>query len=189
MSARKISSIVREESAAAAVEFAIVLPLMLVLFAGFVEFGDMLLQQIYLEKAVRDSGRYLSQWSGDPTCTAGNDSSGTPCAGSPGTICSSGNPSTVAAAATNLVLYNSLCSATTPLISNLASSDVVITEPTSAISATVGKASENCTVPLYNVAITLPYNDPVGLLGFLNISSVTLTASHTERQAAQCSWS
>lgn len=184
MSVRKVSSFIHEDSAAAAVEFAIVLPLLLVLFAGFVEFGDMLLQQIYLEKAARDAGRYLSQWSGDPTCTTS-----TGCAGSPGTICSSGNPSTVATAATNLVLYNSLCSATTPLIANLTASDVVITEPTSSIAATVGKASENCTLPLYNVAITLPYNDPVGLLGFLNISSVTLTATHTERQAAQCSWS
>lgn len=53
--------ILRSESGAAGLEFALVMPFLLVLLAGFAEFGRMILHKHHLEAGMRAAGRHLAR--------------------------------------------------------------------------------------------------------------------------------
>ena len=176
----------RSESGAAAVEFAIVAPLLVLLFAGFMEFGSLLFQQQQLEKSVRDAARYLSYYSSS-TWTS-----------SPGTFsCSTGtDPSSYLVAAENMVLYGSTCSGSSPIITGMTAAactgttspwvcgQVTITSSSTSVTAPAGSTtgtSCSMTIPTVTVSVSTPYSDVIGLLSLLGMSSFTLSTTHEER--------
>jgi len=176
----------RSESGAAALEFAIVAPLLVLLFAGFMEFGSLLFQQQQLEKSVRDAARYLSYYSSS-TWTS-----------SPGTFsCSTGSdPSSYLVAAENMVLYGSTCPDSSPIVTGMTSAactgsqspwvcgQVTITSGSTTVTAPAGSTSgTSCsmTIPTVTISVSTPYSDVVGLLSLLSMSNFTLATSHEER--------
>lgn len=170
------------ESGAAAVEFAIVSPLLVLLFAGFMEFGNLLYQQQQLEKSVRDAARYLSYYSSTTWTTT-----------SPGTLsCSPGpDPGTYEAAAQNLILYASLCPGTSPIVTGMTTSDITITPGSTNVTASGGNCSSNnscnsctMTIPTVTVSVQISYSDIIGMLSLLGISNFTLSTTHNERVLA-----
>jgi Flp pilus assembly protein TadG len=182
-------SLWRSESGAAAVEFAITLPLLVLLFAGFMEFANLIYQQQQLEKSVRDAARYLSYYSNS------NWNS------SPGTLsCSTGSdPSTYLDAAENMVLYGSSCPSSSPIITGMTSvacsgstspwvcGQVTITSGSTSVTAPEGSTTgTSCTmtIPTVTVSVSTPYSDVIGLLSLLGMSNFTLTTSHEERVLA-----
>lgn len=100
----------------AMVEFAIVLPLLLMLLFGITELGRALYQQNSLYKAVESGARYLARvnnvlaFDGDGNCTtAGPDW-----------------PDSVSlTAATNLIIYGNTTGSGSPLLPNLDDSDAI----------------------------------------------------------------
>lgn len=163
------------EKGAAAVEFAITAPVLVIMFAGFMEFANLLYQQQQLEKSVRDAARYLSYYS-SATWTS-----------SPGTICSSGSPTTYEQAAENLILYASPCTGSNPIVNGMTASQITITSGTATVTAPQGTTSgSSCSmsIPTVTVSVSTPYSDVIGLLSLLGMSNFTLTTSHVERVLA-----
>lgn len=180
-----LKQVCHTESGAAAVEFAIAAPLLVLLFAGFMEFANLLYQQQQLEKSVRDAARYLSYYS------SSNWGS------SPGTLsCSGSNPSTYADAAENMVLYGSTCPGSNPIVTGMTSvacsagptttvcGQVTITSGSTSVTAPQGTTSGgscSMTIPTVTVSVSTPYSDVIGLLSLLGMSNFTLATSHEER--------
>jgi len=174
----------QSESGAAAMEFAIVLPLLVLLFAGFMEFANLLYQQQQLEKSARDAARYLSYYDQ-------NSSDGTnymPWATtSAGAVCGSGTAPTVLQAAENLILYASLCSGSSPIVTGMTASQITITSGSTSVTASQGSTggtSCSMTIPTVTVSVSTPYSDVIGLLSLLGMSGLTLSTSHEERVLA-----
>ena len=92
----------------AAVEFGIMLPILITLIFGIAEFGRVLYQYNGLVKGVRDGARLLSLYS--PTAS---------------------NYTTYETQAKRLVVYGNIAGTGDPLVTGLAMSDVVITQPIS----------------------------------------------------------
>lgn len=162
----------RSDSGAAALEFAITAPLLVLMFAGFMEFANLLYQQQQLEKSVRDAARYLSYYS---SATWTN---------SPGAICSSGNPSSYQQAAQNLILYASPCTGSNTVVTGMTASQITITPGSSSVTAPQGTTTgSSCTmtIPTVTVTVSTPYSDVIGLLSLLGMSNFTLTTTHEER--------
>lgn len=160
------------ESGAAAIEFAITAPLLVLLFAGFMELASLLYQQQQLEKSVRDAARYLSYYS-SATWTS-----------SPGAICSSGNPSSYEVAAENLILYASPCTGSSPIVTGMTASQITITPGSTSVTAPTGSTSGNScsmTISTVTVSVQTPYSDVIGLLSLIGMSNLTLSTSHEER--------
>lgn len=59
---------VKKSTGAAMIEFAIILPLLLLIIFGVLELGIILIQDNTLNKSVRESSRYLSSYWGLPGC-------------------------------------------------------------------------------------------------------------------------
>jgi len=181
-----LKNIWRAETGAAAVEFAIVSPLLMLLFVGFMEYANLLYDQQQLEKSTRDAARYLSYYdqnSGDSGYSPWSTTSA-------GAVCGS-STLTVEQAAENLVLYASLCTGSSPIVAGMTSNDITITPGSTSVTASAGTCSSNnscssctMTIPTVTVSVQTPYSDIIGLLSFLGISSVTLAATHEERVLA-----
>lgn len=181
----RLKTALHSDSGAAAVEFAITAPLLVLIFAGFMEFANLLYQQQQLEKSVRDAARYLSYYSSS-TWTS-----------SPGTLsCSGTNPKTYADAAENMVLYGSMCPSSNPIVTGMTSvacsagttttvcGQVTITSGSTSVTAPQGTTSGgscSMTIPTVTVSVSTPYSDVIGLLSLLGMSNLTLTTSHEER--------
>jgi Flp pilus assembly protein TadG len=160
------------ESGVAAVEFAISAPLLVLLFVGFTEFSNLLYQQQQLEKSVRDAARYLSYYSSSTWTSP------------PGTICTSGNPTSYEQAAENLILYASPCAGLSPIVTGMTSNQITITSGSTTVTAPTGGASDSScimTIPTVTVSAETPYSDVIGLLPLLGLNNLTLSTSHEER--------
>lgn len=148
----------------AMVEFAIVLPLMIMLLFGITELGRALYQQNSLDKAVNTGARYISRLNGIVSVDLNNQ-----CAQSSGWT-------TGETRAKELVAYGE---GTTPLLPNLDPSKVTVTYNTRTINAADGPE----TLCVIRVTATVPF---VGLFGdtlipFTNIGSINLHAETEER--------
>lgn len=167
---RWLKQLAKTENGSAAVEFAILLPLLIALTAGCIEFGKALWEQQLLEKGARDAARFASRY---PDLTA-----------SPGTICpsnSSANVATVTDVAQNLVLYADPCGSGTPLISNMTPNEISITSTTFDTNTT-----PDVTGPLVTVTISVPYAQ-IGLLGLLGLTPPTLSTTYEQRECGTAS--
>ncbi|HYD29532.1 MAG TPA: TadE/TadG family type IV pilus assembly protein [Azospirillaceae bacterium] len=137
------------------VEFTLLLPLLLWLLGGFVEFGRILHHHQVIEKQMRATARYLARV---PDITAATPQ------------------------ARNLALYGSLNAGTIPLISYWTDPDkVVIVGPTDVTVVTNPTTSASFTVQKIVVETAVDYQD-IGLLRLLRLPTniITLRARHEE---------
>lgn len=174
----------RSTRGAALVEMSIILPVLLILFTGFVEFGRALHHNHVIDKSARDAARFLAR---QPTSGAfETDCSVDPPAGS------------ALEQAKHLAIYGSTADTGEPLISYWedGSGDpryatVCVEGPDDTTAVTLTVDGETFTVRVVRVNIELAYDD-AGLLGFLDavVPGATLTgflmgASHEERHIGE----
>lgn len=146
----------------AAVEFGLVLPLLMLIFGGIVEFGRMVQHHHAVEKSVYAAARYLARQS-DTGQTSG--------------ACSAADGSGAALVARNLVLYGKPTGGT-PLLSYWNDPNGVCIE--GPISQTVTDGGGNSfTVDKVRVTATVTYQD-LGLLGFVGLDNIQMVARHEE---------
>jgi Flp pilus assembly protein TadG len=153
----------RRQRGAAMVEFAIVLPLLLVIFFGLVETGRALILQHQLLRQTEAAARYLGRaYQGlNADCSIGPNWS---------------SASDVAAA---LLVYGSEAAGSTPLIADMESDDV----DTAAEQRTVPGFGNACVVTVTaSVAYPSIFGDTIPLLG---IAQPTLQARSEERYVGE----
>lgn len=160
-------------SGTAAVEFAIILPLLLVSLFGMTDIGRVLVDFHAASKSVRDATRYLSRVG--LTCTAGTSS---------GPLANYIDSAADETAAINLAMTGSIDSPT-------ATSDYLLGywTTTSTIATTVncvvngsqyaGVYAGDPTVPVITMIANIPFNFLWGSM-FVGSAGVTLTIRHSE---------
>jgi len=169
---RVMGRLVRNSGGAAAVEMALVTPLLLVILFGCVELGNYFMNEHTLVKAVRDGARFAARQS---------FTNYTSCSGAPG--------GTVVADTRNVVMngYLSGGSAITP---NVASSDITLTVSCSSkvdgqdmlgiyrsrFGGTCNGAAANGCAQVVTVNATVPYRSVLGSFGFSGLG-MSLNAS------------
>lgn len=169
---REIRFIGRDIRGSAAVELALVIPLLLIIMFGSVELGNYFMNEHNLSIAVRDGARFAARQS---------FTNYTACSGSPG--------GTVVADTRHVVMdgYLSTGSITTP---NIASTDITLA--VSCVASTDGQnmlgiyrsrfgttcngSSANGCAQVIEVDATVPYRSILGSLGFSGIG-LNLTAA------------
>ena len=185
---RSLRSLVRDSDGTALVEGAIVLPVLMTLLLGVYEFSFYFYQQQLITTGVRDAARYLARF--DLTaCSASSTMSTANC---PVQMTTDGGSTYtyVVTDAKNIVVYGSASSSGSPRVTGLT---------TAAISASLADdANSGATTPcgtspcnggttsgtsyVQVVTVTATFSDPtLGFLGFLGLSTPTITVSHSER--------
>ena len=142
---RKISSFKRDERGLQLVELAIVLPVLVLLFAAAAEFGRYFYEYTTLAKGTRVAVRYLATTITNGDCDA---------------------------AAKNLVVYGNFAGTGSPIVTGLATSNVEITRRDDSIPPnlmTGGGIPNTVTIKIINYQHTPPFD-----LGGLTRSSTTL---------------
>lgn len=147
---------------AAAVEAALMMPLLFSMALGTFEFGRALQHHHVLNKGVRDATRYLTQV--DATC---------PAASATGSI----DDSADIAAARNLAMTGYV-SGGTPLLSYW-TDPTTITVTVTCLDNTAGSLRGEPWLPVIRVAANVGYAD-AGFLGLFGFSPITLAATHEE---------
>jgi Flp pilus assembly protein TadG len=146
------------------VEFTLVVPLLVILTLGLVEFGRALMHYHVVEKSMRDAARYLARV--EATCPSG--------AGSGSLV-----DATDETEAKNLALYGfTVPGGETPLLpywTNPATVTVNIQCTDNSGGALRGPAY----IPIVRVSAAVPYQD-LGMLAMLGFGSVTFSVSHEE---------
>ncbi len=156
------------QAGVAMVEFAIILPLMIMLLFGITELGRALYQQNTLDKAVNTGARYLARMDGLVQITEDNCTPLTQ---------AEWDASTAVERAKELVAYGS---GTTPLLPSLDETDVTIPLPEQRL---VNKNDGSVNICVIEVSARVPF---VGYFGeivvpFANLGSITLNAKTEER--------
>lgn len=150
----------KEKSGTALVEFSLLLPLLVSIFAGIVEFGNILQQYHVANKGVKSAARYMARVAGDGSCPIGN-----------GWTTNEGD-------AKYLAQHGSF-EATEPfLLSNWQNANQ-ITITVTCIDNISGGFRGNEQIPTVTVSTSFDYAD-IGLLSFLPGNGVTITATHEQ---------
>jgi Flp pilus assembly protein TadG len=113
---RKLRAFPKCERGTQMIEFAFLLPFLILLFAGAIEMGRMFYTYTTLQKSTGAGARYLSNV---PVNSDGTFKTG------PANLCGS----TDADAARSLIVYGRLTGTATPIVSNLSCGNVQITGP------------------------------------------------------------
>lgn len=149
---RSIKSALHEESGAALVEGAIILPVFLALVGGVYEFSFFIYQEQLVTVGVRDAARYLALTS-DPTNNVNQ------------------------ADAKNLAVTGSI-EGGTPRVTGWSPLDVSVAVAT--VNNSAGTYAGGSTIEL--VTVSTSFVDPtLGFLGLLGLSAPTASISHQER--------
>ncbi len=145
------------------IELAVVLPVLLTIGLGIMEFGNMIYRQHLIVNGVRDAARYAS--------------------GRPYDAANTAQTTNISTAAANIAATGTI-SGGTNRISWWAPGAVSVTYTTVANGPT-SCGSSRCYRPIRDVAIvtvsTSVAYQPLGFLGYLEQNAITLTASHQER--------
>jgi hypothetical protein len=149
----------RSGSGAAGVEFALVLPLLVILAFGAVEMGRMLWHHEIITKSVRNGVRYLTRV--PVTCTA---------VGSGGTFSSADTD-----AAINLVKTGTTASGT-PILEayDSATFDIEV----DCVDAAAAGLSGGTYMPIVRMTAEVPYSD--FFIGMIGLDDATFTVTHEE---------
>lgn len=143
---------VRRQRGVAMIEFAIALPVLLLLMLATAEFGRMLSQYNTLTKAVRDGVRYAAS---------------TAEAGSTGIVAIT---PAIATAVANLVATGNVAGSGTPILPGLTAADVTVTD---AGNGYVSVSATYAYEPLLGATLpTFGFGNPVSLTLSLNAASV-----------------
>jgi Flp pilus assembly protein TadG len=147
---------------AALLELTVVLPVVMAIGFGAIEFGNLIYKDHLLWNGVRDGARYLSGLPYDPSA---NDTN-----------------------AKNIVVTGDISGGTARVTGWTASQVDILytTAPNGPTSCTIGGVPQQCyrgADPIYIVKVSTSYPyQSVGFMGFLGFgSTTTLTASHQER--------
>lgn len=163
---RRLRTFFRDEVGGPLAEFALVVPFLLLLVFGMVEFGRLIYLQNTLTKSVQDAARYAARHSGSISGSSCNVTTGTDWA-------------TVETNAQQVATYGRVGGAT-PVISGLTPSDFALTYEAGTNGSAIDSPNSNCaanTVPVIVVTGTL--NNLPLIYGFLG-ASVNLSAEHRE---------
>ena len=154
-----IMRLLRDCTAAAAAEMALVVPLLITLMFGSFELGNYFWDNHIVTKAVRDGARYASRQSFDNfNCTAGTVSGA------------------VETNTRNLTRTDQIASGGTSRLALWTQANSVTVTMRPDTSGTYGAFYEGMScVPVVNVSATVPYRSLFGVLGF-NATGLTITA-------------
>jgi Flp pilus assembly protein TadG len=152
----------REDSGAALVESAIILPLMITLSAGVYEFSNAIYTRLLLEAGVADGARYLAR------C-----------------IHLAGDEAACETAAENLAVTGSVTSGGTARVSGWTTTDVSISYTTFPITVDSSTGLQTYRSPSADVDVAQVSTDysyaGTGLLSVLGFGPLTLSVAHQER--------
>jgi Flp pilus assembly protein TadG len=159
----KLNRLRKDNSGLSVIELAVVLPVVMTIGLGVMEFGNLIYRQHLIINGVRDAARYAS--------------------GRPYDAANATQTATITSAAQNIATTGAVSSGTNR-ISWWGSGTVSVTYTTIANGAT-SCGSTRCyrpigDVPVVTVSTSVAYQ-PLGFLGFLGLNAITLTASHQER--------
>lgn len=157
---RSIASLWRDGEGSALVEAAVVMPVLVPLIFGVLEFSWYFHKQQLVESGVRDAARYLARTALDTTPPTD------PC-----------SQATFVANAKNIAVYGTT-TAGTARVPDWTVASVTITCPSFDNSAAtyLGPAT------IYRVTVSTTFVDPaLGFFGMLGLTTPSLSASHTER--------
>jgi Flp pilus assembly protein TadG len=169
----------RDRSANAAVEMALVLPFLLVLMFGSIDLGNFFLSEHALDKAVRDAARYAARL---PVINT-DGTTNYDCSSNPGTVATAaqtniqqvarfGDPTGTGTA--RLPAWTSNAMATVTLSCDSSSTDTFVN------SGVYAGFPNSGAVPVVTVSATVPYNTLFGLAG---LATATLNLN-AQSQAA-----
>lgn len=161
------------EQGVAMVEFAIILPLLLMIFLGVAEFGRALLFKHRLSSAVESGARYAARATGavnTSDCSASATSKWTD----------------MVAATQQLVTYGGMAAVPPPLVPGLDEGDVTVTVSPRTVAELVA-LGETRPVCVITVGVTVPYPGIFGaeLIPLLNIAQPQLGATSEERYVGE----
>ncbi len=159
----RLKRLQNDDSGMSIIELAVVLPVLLTIGLGAMEFGNMIYRQHLIVNGVRDAARYASGRAYD--------------------VANTSQTAAVTTATQNIATTGTLTGGTNR-ISWWAPGTVTVTYATIANGAT-SCGSTRCyrpigDVPVVTVSTSVAYQ-PLGYLGYLGRGSITLTASHQER--------
>ncbi len=159
----------QREAGVAMVEFAIILPLLLMLLFGITELGRGLYQLNTLDKAVNTGARYLARMEGVAEIDVVTGNCTTPL--------TNWETAQAVVRAKELVAYGN---DTNPLLPGLDETDVTIPPP---IQRTVNKYDGSENICVIEVSASVPFNSMFGggVVPFTTIGSFTLNARTEER--------
>ena len=152
----------RERNGVALVEMSIMAPLLISLALGIVEFGRALQHHHVINKAMRDSARYLARVPVD--CPSGS---------STGSVTDAND----IAKAKNLALNGAPTGGTAKI--SYWSNPATITVRVDCFDNTAGVYRGRAGIPLITVSATVPYQD-LGLLAVLGLSARTFSVGHQQ---------
>lgn len=165
----RLRAFTREDDGAAMAETIIITPVIVVLLAGILEFGAILINKFEMELGLRDAARYLSRCQDIVTGTATYG-------------CSE-------AIAQNIAVYGSptVPSPARPRVLGWQPSDVLIDSPSpktvsNPVDPGTGQALYNGPDDIYVVRVSTTLNYAGGpLLGLIGVASIPMSAYHEER--------
>jgi|GEM_PF-2759723 len=159
--ARKLRKIRQASGGSALIEMGLLLPVLVSLMAGMVEFGRALQQFHIADKGVKNAARYLARVAGDGTC--------------PPTSTSWSNHVVLAK---RVAQRGSFDPGSPYSLSNWqTASDVSVN--VACVDNSAGDFRGPALIPIVTVTTSFSYND-IGILSVLQVPSITISASHQE---------
>lgn len=154
----------RDERGGPLAEFALVLPFLLILVFGTMEFANLLYQQHIITKGAQEAARFAAR---SPALVTSTSCSPT---GSAWT--------SVTAAAANIAATGR-SSGGVQIIPNFSAADVVITVECPSSTGLISSNPDSGAIPVVLATISIDYRS-LGFLGLLNLSDFSLSAQHRE---------
>jgi hypothetical protein len=154
----------KDERGSPLAELALVLPLLLVMVFGTLEFANILYQQQVITKGVQEAARFAAR----------NPSLNATVACPP----ASGGWASAASAAANVAATGSAAGGTL-ILPNFAAADVVVTVECPASDGLLSSNPDSGSIPVVLVRAEIDARS-VGFLAFLNIAELQLSAEHRE---------
>ena len=152
-----------DQGGAAMLELAVVLPVVMTLGLGGIEFGNLIYKDHLIWNGVRDGARYYAGLPYDPTNTTQTNTNESNAKNIAVTGVTSGGTARVTGWTTAQVTI---------------SYSTAANGPTSCGTAQCYRGGD--TITMVTVSTTYPYTS-LGFMGFLGLGSINLTASHQER--------
>ena len=159
----KFNRLQGDDSGVSIIELAVILPVLLTIGLGIMEFGNLIYRQHLIINGVRDAARYAS--------------------GRPYDAANTSQTASISAAAQNIATQGAI-SGGTSRISWWAPGTVTVAYAT-VPNGSASCGSSRCYRPIGDVAVvtvsTSVAYQPLGFLGFLGLGAITLNSSHQER--------
>ena len=161
--AKTLKELPGDREGAALVEFTVLMPMLLLLLAGFIEFGIAIQQYHLVQKSMRDATRYLARVPHDKSTLFD------------ATSCNAA-PTGEVLKAKNLVIYGNVAGTGTAKLADWTYDDICVTGPTS---QTVTFNTVSTDVYVVGMSTAVPYTD-LGFLSILGLTGFTLRGSHEQ---------